>query len=296
MSELASRALATTISSGECGFTIATIHQARAWGTEGHRIVAEIAEQYLQPATARQVRELLAIDDETTLADVANWADQIRRQRRDTAPWHFVDIPIHPAPGTPAVYDPARDCHRGDCVVAKIDQFAAELRDRRLPGPQRLEALKFLVHFIGDVHEPFMPPTMAPGGNEIRVEFMGHRTNLHAVWTRPFWRQSSVEMNEAMHWSSCTRSRQPRSTTRRVGSAADWANESYRVARQVIYGQLPHEPGALPEGYERAALPVVNEQLEKAGVRLAAVNQNKPLRIVPPLQIQCGKEKSQCDN
>jgi hypothetical protein len=70
---------------------------ALAWGSEGHRIVAEIAEQYLEPATARRVRELLAIENATTLAQVSTWADEIRPQRRETAPWHFVDIPTHPS-------------------------------------------------------------------------------------------------------------------------------------------------------------------------------------------------------
>ena len=90
--------------------------QAFAWGSEGHRIVAEIAEQHLEPATARQVRDLLAIENSTSLPDVANWADQIRRQRSETASWHFVDIPI----SAPA-YDPSRDCLGGNCVVAKIE-------------------------------------------------------------------------------------------------------------------------------------------------------------------------------
>ena len=99
--------------------------QAFAWGSEGHRIVADIAEQYLEPATARQVHDLLAVDNATTLADVANWADQIRLQRRNTASWHFVDIPVS-APG----YDAKRDCGQGNCVVTKIDEFAAELRDK----------------------------------------------------------------------------------------------------------------------------------------------------------------------
>src|SRR6202045_5485533 len=103
---------------------------ALAWGSGGHRIAAEIAEQYLEPAAARQVRELLAIENATTLAQVSTWADEIRPQRRETAPWHFVDIPIHPSPGTPAAYDPARDCPRGDCVVAAIERFAAVLRDK----------------------------------------------------------------------------------------------------------------------------------------------------------------------
>jgi hypothetical protein len=107
--------------------------QAWAWESEGHRIIGDIAEQYLTPAAAKRVRERLAIENYTTLAEVSNWADEIRPQRPDTAPWHFVDIPIHAAPGTPSTYDPRRDCSRGDCVVAKIDEFAAVLRDRSRP-------------------------------------------------------------------------------------------------------------------------------------------------------------------
>src|SRR5690242_4567980 len=85
--------------------------QAFAWGSEGHRIVAEIAEQHLEPTTAKQVRDLLALENSTTLADVANWADKIRHQRSETASWHFVDIPINAE-----AYDISRDCVGGNCV------------------------------------------------------------------------------------------------------------------------------------------------------------------------------------
>jgi nuclease S1 len=121
---------------------------ALAWGSEGHRIVAEIAEQYLEPATARQARELLRIENATTLAQVSTLG---RRDSGTTAWWHFVDIPIHPPPGTPAAYDAARDCQRGDFVVAAIERFAAVLHDSSAPPRQRLEALKFVVHFVADV-------------------------------------------------------------------------------------------------------------------------------------------------
>jgi hypothetical protein len=92
---------------------IALTSQAVAWGGEGHRLVAEIAERYLEPETARRVRELLALENATTLAEVSTWADEIRSQWRETAPWHYVNIPIHPSAGTPSGYDAARDCPRG---------------------------------------------------------------------------------------------------------------------------------------------------------------------------------------
>jgi hypothetical protein len=85
------------------------------------------------------MRELLAIENTTTLAQVATWADDIRAQRRETARWHFVDIPIHPPAGTPAAYDAARDCPRSDCIVAAIERFEGVLRDRSAPPRERLE-------------------------------------------------------------------------------------------------------------------------------------------------------------
>lgn len=240
--------------------------RAFAWGSEGHRLVAEIAEQRLEPNAAKQVRDLLAIENSTTLADVANWADQVRPQRRETASWHFADIPI-----SASAYDPSRDCAGGNCVVAKIEQFAKELQDTSLPSRERLEALKFLVHFVGDVHQPLHASDNDDrGGNKVRVTFNGHRTNLHAVWDSGIL-APAVNGDERAYALQLTRHVSATDVDRwSHGSPEDWANEAHRVAVSAIYGRLQHE-GRLPESYERDALPVVNEQLEQAGVRLAAV-------------------------
>jgi S1/P1 Nuclease len=79
--------------------------EAFAWGYSGHRIIAEIAEQFLEPQTVRQVHVLFAFDNVTTLAEVSTWADQIRVQRPETKPWHYVNIPVHAAVGQPSGYD-----------------------------------------------------------------------------------------------------------------------------------------------------------------------------------------------
>ena len=246
---------------------IASAAQAFAWGSEGHRIVAEIAEQYLEPGPARQVRDLLAIENAATLADVSNWADQIRGQRRDTAPWHFVDIPIGAA-----VYDPARDCPHGDCVVAKIDHFVATLADPGLPPRNRLEALKFIVHFVGDLHQPLHASDNDDrGGNEIKVKFLGHRTNLHAVWDTGIL-APAVQGDERGYALKLAGTIAPAELAAwRGGSAADWANERHSIAARFIYGELPHQPGLLPANYGDAALSTIDQQLECAGVRLAAI-------------------------
>lgn len=243
---------------------------ALAWGDEGHRIAAEIAEQYLEPETARQVRELLAIENATTLSQVSTWADEIRGQRRQTARWHYVNIPIHPPAGTPAAYDAARDCPSGDCVVAKIDELSAVLRDKTVPARQRLEALKFIVHLVADIHQPLdCADDGDRGGNDIRVTFLGQQTNLHALWDSGMLAVVGMGDERAYALRLVKSILPARLIQWRGGTAADWANESYGIAR-LIYGGS-HEARALQLFYEEDFLPVVNVQLEKAGVRLAAM-------------------------
>ena len=91
---------------------------ALAWGAEGHAVVADIAEAHLTEVARRQVRALLDVEGKTNLDQIASWADMVRLQRRDTGPWHYVDIPL-----AADRYDRARDCGDGQCVVAKIDEF-----------------------------------------------------------------------------------------------------------------------------------------------------------------------------
>jgi hypothetical protein len=249
---------------------IARTGDARAWGEEGHRLAAEIAEHYLEPETARQVRELLALENATRLAEVSSWADEIRGQRRETAPWHSVTIPIHPPPGTPAAYDAARDCPRGDCAIAKIDELAAVLRDKAAPARDRLEALKFVVNLVADIHQPLRCADDGDrGGDDIRLIFLGQQTNLNAVWDSGLLTAAGIGDDRA-YAATLTRSVKAADLVRwRRGSPADWATESYGIARMIHGGS--HEARAMQLFYEEDFLPVVRVQIEKAGVRLAAV-------------------------
>src|SRR5437763_7905713 len=122
---------------------------AGAWGPEGHAIIAEIAELRLEPLVRSQVVQLLRLEGLRHLDQVASWPDAVRPSRPETAPWHFVDIPL-----TAPAYDAARDCVGGNCVVFQIQRFASILGDRTALPQARLEALKFLVHFAGDIHQP----------------------------------------------------------------------------------------------------------------------------------------------
>ena len=155
---------------------------AWAWGQEGHSIVAEIAQRRLEPEPLQRVKGLLG--GEVSLASVSNWADGVRGARPETYNWHFVDIPLGAE-----TYDPVRDCTdtpKGDCVIAEIQRAKSTLGDAAADQQARVEALMFLVHFVGDVHQPLHCVGDARGGNDVQVTLFGQHTNLHKVWDSAF--------------------------------------------------------------------------------------------------------------
>ena len=268
---------------------------AQAWGDVGHRVVALIAEHHLDAGVRHRVFALLATDPgHLTVHDIdseATWADRFRDSDRNgtrlhferTRRWHFVDIeiaapdldracfhhPVLPA-GTPASLGPPVDC-----VVDKIDHFAAELRSPSTTDVERLQALQFLLHFVGDVHQPLHASDASDaGGNGKRVHGRTRPPGtLHLYWDTEFVitlggdapaiasRLIGQITPQAMRdWS--------------VGTAADWAMESFAVGRDTAYGRLPPPKlgvYALSASYEARAKKAVELQLEKAGVRLASV-------------------------
>lgn len=243
-----------------------------AWGAEGHRIVALIAADQLTPAAKAQVQQLLGSDDAAAgMMAVSTWADEIRRNRPNTAPWHFTDIPIGSAG-----YDARRDCPRAQCSVAQIEAEEKTLADRQLIAPIRAEALRFLIHFIGDIHQPLHSANNADrGGNEDRVVLGKRHTNLHAVWDVDVVRALGRSPDEVAARLEHQISDRDRMAWQR-GTVVDWVNESFRIAKQDIYAKFSgigpsSEPIVLLPNYARAQMPVVEIQLEKAGVRLAAV-------------------------
>ncbi|MGH9807625.1 MAG: S1/P1 nuclease, partial [Terriglobia bacterium] len=140
--------------------------QALAWGPEGHSVVAEIAQRRLSPHAEKMVKRLLGRGH--SLAAVASWADDERSKRPETSNWHFVDMPL-----SATTYDPQRDCKddpkKGDCVIAELDRLRNDLRCAK-DNDARAEALKFAVHFVGDIHQPLHTVLEEHGGNGIAVD------------------------------------------------------------------------------------------------------------------------------
>src|SRR5262249_51802971 len=152
--------------------------EARGWGGEGHRIVALIAINHLEPGARDKIEQLLQASGSATIADVkvepnqfgsiadmASWADAYRFSHSDSEPWHFVHLPI----SVPA-YDRSRDCADRQCVIAKIADFTKVLGDEGASDVDRAVALRFIVHFVGDVHQPLHSADNDDhGGNGVKV-------------------------------------------------------------------------------------------------------------------------------
>jgi hypothetical protein len=265
-----------------------------AWGDEGHEVIGIIAQYYLKPAVRARVLELLRQDDtglvERDIAHESTWADKYRDSDRDgdehrylgTRNWHFVDLEIkgpdvssacygrRPLPtGVPASVGPAEDC-----IVDKIDQFYAELKNPATPPAERRVALQFLLHLVGDLHQPLhASDDHDQGGNRKLAsgEGMGFN-NLHHDWDVEFVTRlgpSDTDIAQRLIARTTEAERAQWSS----GTPLDWAVETYAVSKQHAYGMLPAPSGdsryELSQAYVDDATQVTAQQLRKAGVRLA---------------------------
>lgn len=242
---------------------------ASAWGRIGHRVSAELAESLLTPQALAEVKDLLEPGE--SLADASGWADEIRRERRETGPWHYVNVPINRDHYDSSFCDP-----KLGCVVSKVQEMRDLLADTSQPKAKRREALRFFVHFLQDMHQPVHVGDRSDrGGNDLQVQFFGRGSNLHRVWdsgllehvsdseTVWFDRLKPMLTPEALKsWSK--------------GSVEDWADESFLASKNHAYLDpktgKPLKSGAkLGEPYEEANLPIAEKRLAQSAVRLASV-------------------------
>lgn len=246
---------------------------AFAWGRLGHRLVAQLAFDELSPAARAEAVRLLEGEPEPTLPGIAAWADELRGKDpglgKRSAPWHYVNV------HSPACdFEAATDCRNGDCVVDAIRAQAAILADRERPVEARRTALKFVVHFIGDIHQPLHANNHGDkGGNTVQVRLPtaagGERgSNLHSAWDSGILELSGTD--EAAHLARlrALSLAVPLDGPALPPRAADWAAASCRIALR---------PGFYPAGarldadYVTAWTPLIDEQLRRAGTQLARV-------------------------
>jgi hypothetical protein len=255
---------------------------ALAWSALGHRLVGAIAERHLDPATEAAVRELLAGEPDPTLAGVAYWADALRNEDparfKLTSRWHYIN-----AQGGGCGFDLVRDCPDGNCVVTQIEKQRAILADRSQPRDARRDALKFLVHLVGDAHQPMHAGDRTDaGGNQYQISLatalepeayardkyvdgvMG--TNLHAVWdyyilgARGLSLAQYTQALDALPW--------PPSNEAPLFAPMAWAGESCRL---IEARHLYPDGHKLDDAYLDAFRPLAEQRIRQAAWRLASV-------------------------
>jgi hypothetical protein len=196
------------------------------------------------------------------------WADKVRG--KETAAWHYVNIPINENS-----YDADRHCPKQQCVIAQIERFRRVLANPAEIFKKRQKALKYLIHFVADLHQPLHAgDNHDRGGNDVQVEFHGQTINpynhkpwnLHAVWDSGIL---EAQDRDAQHYAERLNvwlKSQPGDPFQ-DGSVVAWAMESHDVAREHAYRLS--DKRTLGEDYFQNNLPIVDQQLAKAGVRLA---------------------------
>jgi hypothetical protein len=240
---------------------------ASAWGRGGHRAICVTAWSDFSEDTRAQVRSLLDLQGADQFAEACFWADDVRLKRPKTGPWHYVNIPKDARS-----IELERDCRApASCLIEQIERQAVRLSSGA-PKWERAEALKYLAHFVGDLHQPLHVGFAEDrGGNEISLRFLGRKTNMHALWDwglletpAPPADVTYPHLKAALH--KLQRSRWSK------GSVHDWAQETLWVMRAPATGYVGN-PGGLDFGdvYVSQNQPVARAQIEKAGLRLAAL-------------------------
>jgi len=234
------------------------------WGFDGHRLICEIAWREMTPAVRERVGDLVANDRPyERFSDACVWADLIRNdttyQRYTTA--HYMNV----APGS-ATLDPAIHCRETYCVIEAIRDLTAAVGDRSLDRAKRREALLFLVHFVGDIHQPMHVARPGDrGGNDTRVRFFEEETNLHTVWDAGLVQRGMLDP-----WDASRLHESITPAERRAWADLDplaWATESYLIVERQAYRGVA-SGAQLGEEYADANRHAVERRIVQAGYRL----------------------------
>lgn len=234
---------------------------AFSWGRTGHRIVGEIAQRNLTPKTLKEIKKLAGTED---LSKLSTWPDEIRSDPKMTftAPWHFASIP------TGKTYFDQKRSKDGD-VIEALYRFEDILRNPKATAADKLDALRFLVHFTGDLHQPLHVGLAEDrGGNSIRVKWFKTETNLHTVWDEELIDFEKLSFTEYSNYLNHYSKEELAGWNK--GTYIDWAQESQDL-RPKVYDLGTSEVPNLSYEYNYKVKPVIEMRLKQAGLRLAFV-------------------------
>ena len=234
------------------------------WGVLGHRIVGQIAESYLTPKARIEVQKILGNE---SIAMVSNWADFIKSdsEYQFIYNWHFIDMDSGLTKTKLQAY-----LQKDTAIVlfTKTNFLIRELKNKHLSADKRRMYLKLLIHFIGDIHQPFHVGRHDDlGGNKIKLTWFSTPTNLHAVWDEQLANFQQLSYTEYATAINHTTSKQRLAWQKQPIS--EWIIESHQIAERLYRGVTPDQKLSYRYNYDN--IQILNERLLKAGVRLAGV-------------------------
>ncbi len=241
--------------------------QSLAWGTEGHRVAGQIASAYLTPKARQAIKAILGHE---SVAMVSNYADFIKSDPKYNyiSPWHYVDLDKEYTYPELQVYlkaDTAVDAY------TKINFLVGELKKKNLSMENKQLYLKVLIHLVEDVHQPMhVAHTADKGGNDIKVQWGNNpnMTNLHSIWDSQLI--DSQELSYTEYAAAINYTTFAQRTQWQKDPISQWLYESSQLATQIYAGVKPNEQIRTYQ-YIYKNIATVNQQLLKAGVRLAGV-------------------------
>lgn len=235
-----------------------------SWGVVGHKTVATIAENHLTAKSKQIVKDLLGNE---SLADVASWADQVVKEPeyKNTAPEHYLNVPLGLSYNE---FQREVSAQTADNVYKALRKNEDVLKCPASTKEQRTVALKFIVHFVGDLHQPMhVSRSEDKGGNTIQLQFDGRGTNLHSLWdSKLISKEGKTFEQMAIDYDKAT-SRQIKQW--QSDDMIKWLFESYQISTK-LYTEI-EQNNKLDDSYYRSHISIVNERIEMAGIRLAGL-------------------------
>ncbi|NMH59929.1 S1/P1 nuclease [Alteromonas ponticola] len=233
---------------------------AAAWGQTGHRVTGAIAEHYLSAEAKAAITALLPNE---SLAEASTWADEMRSNpdefwQKTASPWHYVTVPgdkNYPQAGAPK---------QGDAYTA-LNNFKTILQSPDSSRAEKQRALRFIVHIIGDLHQPLHAGDGTDrGGNDVKVRFFWEDSNLHRVWDSQLIQQRELSYSEWTQWLSAKISADERKQWHDTNPQT-WIAESVALRK----GVYPEDANNMNYDYLYQHMPTVKKRLQQAGVRIA---------------------------
>ncbi len=239
--------------------------QSMAWGTEGHRVAGQIADSYLTPKARAAIKAILGNE---TIAITSNWADFIKSDPNFSylSSWHYIDL------DKSYTYPELKEYLDQDTKVdayTKLNFLISELKKKNLSRENKLLYLRMLIHIVEDVHQPLhVGHTDDKGGNDIKLTWFNNPTNLHSVWDSQIIEFQQLSYTEYTAWINHTTAAERAKLQK--APISEWIFESSQIAGK-LYDEVKSGDSLNGYKYNFEHIAIVNQQLVKAGVRLAGI-------------------------